>query len=176
MAGYNVATRIETLSVRPFEGVSTALSTFVAQNVGAGSVSRVKRGFNAAAVLSFSYTLVMCVTLFYSGNRLLGFFLPADASGVMVSSGGNYLHLMALYLPLSALCGLLQALYRGLNRFRIVLILSVFQIVLRIMLSFRLVPVYGVPAIAHATVIGWILIAIYMGMGAWRYFRATCQE
>jgi len=44
LAGYSAATRIESISIVPMLAIGNAMSTFTAQNMGAGQTDRVKKG------------------------------------------------------------------------------------------------------------------------------------
>ncbi|MCI6259942.1 MAG: hypothetical protein MR616_02185 [Pyramidobacter sp.] len=48
----------------------------------------------------------------------------------------------------------MQSFFRGLGEFRIAMIVSLLQTVLRVILSFWLVPSLDIPAIAHAAAAG----------------------
>ena len=47
MAGYTAATKIDTLAMLPNMNFSNAMSSYTAQNIGAGKYDRVKEGLKA---------------------------------------------------------------------------------------------------------------------------------
>lgn len=171
VAGYNAATRVEAIVVMPYEGISTAESTFIAQNVGAGHAERVRAGFRAGLVMNLMYVAVACTLLFLNAAAIMGIFVPGDSNPVIVQAGSLYLSPQAVYLALSAVDVVMQSFFRGLGEFRIVMIVSLLQIVLRVILSFWLVPSLGISAIAHATAAGWLLIFFVLSVLSHRRLR-----
>lgn len=171
VAGYNAATRIEAIVVMPYEGISTAESTFIAQNVGAGHAERVRAGFRAGLVMNLMYVAVACTLLFLNAAAIMGIFVPGGSNPVIVQAGSLYLRPQAVYLTLSAVDVVMQSFFRGLGEFRIVMIVSLLQIVVRVILSFWLVPSLGISAIAHATAAGWLLIFFVLSVLSHRRLR-----
>lgn len=171
VAGYNAATRVEAIVVMPYEGISTAESTFIAQNVGAGHAERVRAGFRAGLVMNLMYVAVACTLLFLNAAAIMGIFVPGDSNPVIVQAGSLYLRPQAVYLALSAVDVVMQSFFRGLGEFRIVMIVSLLQIVVRVILSFWLVPSLGISAIAHATAAGWLLIFFVLSVLSHRRLR-----
>lgn len=47
---FTVVSRIETLIQQPFMSMGAAVSTYTGQNLGAGKIDRVKKGFNTATI------------------------------------------------------------------------------------------------------------------------------
>ena len=171
VAGYNAATRIEAIVVMPYEGISTAESTFIAQNVGAGHAERVRAGFRAGLAMNLAYVTVACTLLFLNAAAIMGIFVPGGSNPVIVQAGSLYLRPQAVYLALSAVDVVMQSFFRGLGKFRIVMIVSLLQIVVRVILSFWLVPSLGISAIAHATAAGWLLIFFVLSALSYRRLR-----
>lgn len=171
VAGYNAATRIEAIVVMPYEGISIAESTFIAQNVGAGHAERVRAGFRAGFVMNLTYVSAACTLLFLNAAAIMEIFAPGGSNPVIVQAGSLYLRPQAIYLVLGAVDVVMQSFFRGLGEFRIVMVASLLQIVLRVILSFWLVPSLGVSAIAHATAAGWVMIFFMLSALSYRRMR-----
>ena len=71
---------------------------------------------------------------------------------------------------------MMQSFFRGLGEFRTVMLVSLSQIALRVVLSFWLVPRLGVPAIAHSTAAGWVMIFFVLTWLMRRYFKTTASK
>ncbi|MBO1690642.1 MATE family efflux transporter, partial [Akkermansia sp. GGCC_0220] len=52
VAGYTTATKVDQMSVLVNNAFGVTLSTYVAQNYGAGKIDRIKRGFNACFLMT----------------------------------------------------------------------------------------------------------------------------
>ena len=63
LAGYSAGSRIESLCIVPMIATGNAVSTFTAQNIGAGKVERVKQGYRAsyAIVIGFAAAIAAVV-------------------------------------------------------------------------------------------------------------------
>ncbi len=62
-ASFTVVTRIEQLVQQPFMSLGAALSTYTGQNIGAGKIKRVLRGFRADTVISS--TIAVCIMILF---------------------------------------------------------------------------------------------------------------
>lgn len=51
LAGFSVAMRIETLCIVPMSAIGSALSSYIAQNIGANKKDRVSQGYRAANIM-----------------------------------------------------------------------------------------------------------------------------
>ena len=63
IAAYTAGNRLDLFMFVPVMGMSTSLSAFTGQNIGAGDMQRVKRGLRATLVLSFSMAVFISVLL-----------------------------------------------------------------------------------------------------------------
>ena len=103
VAGYTAATKIDSLAMLPNMNISNAMSSFTAQNIGAGKYERVKEGLKACLLMVAVFSLLITVIIFLFGNQLLSLFLdPGDASGAM-GYGLAYMHTVSLFYILMGL-------------------------------------------------------------------------
>jgi len=173
VAGYNAATRVENVTMMAYEGVGVALSTFIAQNLGAGHGERVRSGLKTALTMAMSYTTVAALAVYAFAPQIMSMFVSSGAGGEVISAGVSYLRPMCIYLMLSNVDAIMQYFFRGLGEFRTVMFVSLSQIVLRVILSFLFVPRWGVPAIAHSTAVGWLMIFFVLSWLVHRHFKRT---
>ncbi|MFR4439255.1 MAG: MATE family efflux transporter, partial [Hungatella sp.] len=68
MAGYAAGTRIESISIVPMLAIGNAMSTFTAQNMGAGQTNRVRQGYRWSYVMVGGFALFLCVFLQIFGD------------------------------------------------------------------------------------------------------------
>ena len=75
MATYTATMRVEQLIHQPFLSLSTALSTFTGQNLGAGRLDRCIRGYRMSMIAMAGFAVLMLgVFMLFSGN-IVGFFV-----------------------------------------------------------------------------------------------------
>lgn len=78
IATYTATMRVEQLIQQPFMSLSTALSTFVSQNMGAGKLDRCIRGYRRSMLAMAAFAVFMLgVFALFSGN-IVGFFVSDD--------------------------------------------------------------------------------------------------
>lgn len=167
VAGYNAATRVENIVMMTYDGVNVALSTFIAQNLGARQLARITSGFFTAMAADVIYIAAAGTLLFLKAPAIMGIFVSGAAGPGIINAGVEYLRPMAFYLVISVFVALFQSTLRGLGEFRIIMMVSLIQIAIRVYLSFRLVPCLGIPATAHSTVIGWIAVLFWLAPAAY---------
>ena len=63
LAGYSAATRVESLCIVPMSGIGNAMSSYAAQNVGAGKQDRVVQGYRAANCMVIACAVIICIGL-----------------------------------------------------------------------------------------------------------------
>ena len=81
------------------------------------------------------------------------------------------------YLYLFAYMGeVIQGFFRGLGRLRLTMVASLLQVVLRVVLSYFLIPVWGMYGICVAVASGWVLLVLIEGSYSVRTARALTME
>ena len=81
----------------------------------------------------------------------------------IIDAGATYLRTMAFSYLLAASCELTQSFYRGIGRIHLTVIVSISQIVTRVVFSYLLVPIFGITGICYSIMIGWILMFLFSG-------------
>jgi putative MATE family efflux protein len=109
VAGFGVATRMESFGLAVIIALSTGMSPFVGQNFGAGRIDRIQRGllFTRAFALAWGAILTLIFLLF--GRQMAACFNPDPA---VVHSAQLYLWIVPVSLGLR---GLHQVIWTSLN-------------------------------------------------------------
>lgn len=113
VAGYTAATKIDTLAMLPNMNFSNTMSSYTAQNIGAGRYDRVKQGLKASLFMVVVFSLLITVIIFLFGDQLLSLFLdPGDTSGAL-GYGLAYMHTVSLFYILMGLLFVSNGMLRG---------------------------------------------------------------
>ena len=72
VAGYTAATKIDTLAMMPNMNFSNAMSSYTAQNIGAGKEKRVTQGYKACLLMVLIFSIIITSVIFLFGPHLLG--------------------------------------------------------------------------------------------------------
>ena len=103
LAGFSAGMRIESICVVPMSGVGSAISSYTAQNIGAGSEERVVKGFRAAIQMVIAFAVILCVALQLFHEPLIALFLGDEGTAAALSTGQDYLKFIGWFFCLSAL-------------------------------------------------------------------------
>ncbi len=156
MAAFAAGVKIDALAYAPAQDFANGFATFVAQNRGAGQPQRVRKGIRTAAALSLSFCLVVSVCVFLFAQPLLSMFLAAD-DPESLNIGVQYLRMEGIFYPLIGLLFLLYAIYRGMERAGMSVVLTVISLGLRVALAYAFAPLFGVTAIWLSIPVGWLI-------------------
>lgn len=112
--------RIEQLVQQPYNSLGAAITTFTGQNVGAGKVDRVKKGYQVGLISVVIFSLVMLIPGQFLGEQIVGIFVQDEeviaigAKGFAITSW-FYFFLGMIYVARSVLNGAGDAIYAMIN-------------------------------------------------------------
>ena len=162
MAAFAAGVKIDSLAYSPAQDFANGFATFVAQNRGAGQHERVRRGIREGAALSLGFCVAVSALVYVFAEPLLGLFLESGEAEIL-RIGVGYLRLEGVFYLLIGLLFLLYAIYRGLEKAGMSVVLTVISLGLRVALAYAFAPAFGVTAIWLSIPIGW-LIADVVGL------------
>jgi len=155
LAGYSAAMRIESICVVPLAAVGNAVSTFTAQNIGAGQKDRVKKGYFSAYLIVAAFAVVICLALVQFHNPIISTFLNKESSLLALQTGTAYLKFMGFFFALIGLKMITDGLLRGAGDMKIFTIANLVNLSIRVFVAFQFAPVWGVAAVWYAVPMGW---------------------
>jgi len=170
IAAYNSATRVEAFALAPFDSVATSLSTFVAQNMGAGLYDRIKQGYSKSQILCTAGSFVVSIILFVFSPKAMSIFV-SDEGAAFIDSGSQYLKTIAIFYFLVSLTALIQGLFRGIGLLAVTMIATGFQFSIRVMFAHTLVPILGIRGVGYAAAIGWLCMVLFQVFHVRKLFK-----
>ena len=160
VTGYNMSLRVEQFMFCFSQGVSAAMVVGLSQNLGHGSRARVRRFYFTGVWVEIALLVVLGTLVSVFPAQIIGLF---SNNAQVVAAGARYTGTMA-YLYLFAFLGeVIQGFFRGVGRLRLTMVASLLQVVLRVALSYFLIPVWGIRGICVAVVSGWVLLVVIEG-------------
>ena len=94
LAGFSAAMRVETMCVVPMAGIGNAISSYTAQNIGAGKKDRVIKGYQVANGMIIICAAIICFILEIFHKPIIEMFLGETATTSALATGNNYLLFM----------------------------------------------------------------------------------
>lgn len=159
IAAFNAVNRIDDYAFTPEQSISHGITTFVAQNRGAGKMERIRKGFNRGLRLEFCYWVWIGLLITIFKKPLIGLFVTAGNEEI-VRLGSRYLSVMALLYIFPAFTNGIQGFFRGMGKMRITLAGTFVQTSLRVVFVYLLVPSVGMQGAAYACAIGWSVMLL----------------
>lgn len=155
LAGYTAGMRIESICIVPMIASGNAVSTFTAQNLGAGAPERVKRGYSAAVKMVFGFAVVIFLVLTVFHGAIIRSFLDEGSGQAAFQTGNAYLSFIAFFFVCIGLKAVTDGVLRGAGDVVVFTLANLLNLTIRVTFAFVFVPVLGVQAVWMAVPIGW---------------------
>ncbi len=155
LAGYTAGTRIESICIVPMIATGNAVSTFTAQNMGAGRPERVKQGYRAARLIVYGFAMFICAVLLLFKNQIIGVFLEEGGNAVAHSTGVAYLSFIAFFFVCIGLKAATDGVLRGSGDVVVFTAANLVNLAIRVAVANLCAPFWGVAAVWYAVPMGW---------------------
>ena len=155
VAGYTAGTRIESICIVPMIASGNAVSTFTAQNLGAGAPERVKKGYLAAVKMAAAFAVIICVIITFFHEGIVGSFLEAGSEPAAFETGNAYLSFIAFFFICIGLKAITDGVLRGAGDVLVFTLANLINLGIRVTVAFVFAPVWGVQAVWFAIPMGW---------------------
>ncbi len=155
LAGFSAAMRVESMCIVPMSGIGNAVSSYTAQNLGAGKTDRVVKGYHAAVRMVIFCAVVLCVILELFHQPIMTLFLGADSAVEAFTTGENYLTFMGWFFCLIGFKMSVDGLLRGSGDMVMFTIANLVNLSIRVIVAMTCAPRFGIAMVWCAVPIGW---------------------
>lgn len=158
VAGYTAATKIDTLAMMPIMNFSNAMSSYAAQNIGAGKDKRVEQGYKACLLMVAIFSAAITLIIYLLGPQLLGLFLNSSSGtgeGTAMFFGLKYMKTVSVFYILMGLLFVGNGLLRGAGDMGAFMLSSMSNLFSRVIIAYLLAHFIGASAIWCSIPIGW---------------------
>ncbi|GAA3881155.1 MATE family efflux transporter [Tessaracoccus defluvii] len=169
VAAFTAAARVDQLAVAPLASFGLALTTFVAQNRGAGRWHRIRHGVWRISLLTWILAVILGAFVILAGEPLAQLFVGSGSPQVVEAAHG-YLVVQGLLYPILASVFVLRNTVQGLGETLIPTIGGFMELILRAAAGLLLVVPLGFFGVALAAPLAWIgaLIPVAICWFGWR--------
>lgn len=171
LAGYSAGMRIESICIVPMIATGNAVSTFTAQNLGAGQVKRVKKGYRAGLCMVGIFAVIICVTLNLFHDGIIKAFLEGDGGAAAYETGNRYLLFIGWFFALIGCKASTDGVLRGAGDVGVYMAANLVNLAIRVSFANFFAPIVGVQAVWWAVPIGWgvnfLISFIWYRTGKW---------
>lgn len=138
IAGYEAASKLHNFAYMGMNTIGTAFASFTAQCYGAKKYQRIKEGFRVSTLICFACTVCIILLFQLIPEQLIGLFVKADASALVIEAGKNYLRIISpVY---TVICFIISTggLLRGVGRSSAFFIETMLEFIVRVAMCFVL--------------------------------------
>lgn len=160
IAAFHAVTRVDDFAFTPEQSISHGITTFVAQNRGAGKKKRMHTGFARGLALEAFYWVLICVLVLAARRSLVALFVTGEQAEAIIELGARYLGTMAWFYLLPAFTNGFQGFYRGMGMMKMTLLGTFIQTSLRVVCTWLLVPRIGIYGVSFACAVGWSVMLL----------------
>lgn len=172
VAGYAAAFKIHTFVIMTLATLANASSSFVAQNIGAKKIDRVKEGYKVTVWLTEIISVTALVVVYLFGDKLLGMFIDIEKEVEILNIGIDFVRTTAPFYTVVCIKIAADAVLRGAGDMNEFMATTFADLVLRVAFSYVFAAKIGYIGIYWAFPAGWILgtlLSIYYYMkGKWK--------
>jgi len=171
LAGITAVGRIDSLATMPVATLSLAVSTVVAQNMGARLEDRAIKGFKIGLMYMLGYAILISVVLMIFAPQLISMFIdqndPYLADIILV--GQQYLNIMVIFYFLFAFLFGFVGFFRGVGDVVMGMVFTTISLGIRTLSAYGLVHFAGMgpEALAWSIPMGWGISSI----AGWIHYR-----
>lgn len=173
VATYTVTNRYESMIIhQPLSAVGTAVSTYTGQNIGAGKIERVKKGFSAGMLLNTAFVVLIIPVALLFGDKMITLF---TGERDVIDIGATVVKIMTpFYIPLGCIY-VTRPLLNGAGDTRFALLTGLIEVLVRICIAGPLtaIPFIGCWGIWLTTGVTWTAVAI---LGLIQYYRTIVRR
>ncbi len=157
LAGYTAAVKIDGIAIVPMVAIGNAMSTYVAQNMGAGKPERVKLGYRICVAMGVCIGAILAILFGFFGKELVGLFMDSSSEAEAIAVGAKFLGVISKFYFVMGLLNATGGILRGAGDMKFFLAGSLSNLILRIILCYSLATVTAGSIIMWSCPMGWIL-------------------
>ncbi len=155
LAGYTAGMRIESICIVPMIATGNAVSTFTAQNLGAGAPERVRKGYLAGVKMVAAFAVLICLVLTVFHGPIINAFLEEGSDAAAFATGNDYLTFIAFFFICIGMKAVTDGVLRGAGDVVVFTLANLINLGIRVSFAFGFAGIIGVEAVWFAVPMGW---------------------
>ena len=171
IAGYSAAVKLNTFTITSLTTLGNGLSSFTAQNIGAGKADRVKKGFRAGLGMGLFVASVFLVIYWFFTEAVIHIFME-ETGGLAMETGVEFLKIVSPFYLVVMTKLIADGVLRGSGCMKQFMIATFTDLILRVILSYILAVPMGAAGIWLSWPIGWSIAAVlsigFYLQGGWK--------
>lgn len=176
VAGYSGGFKIQIFILSVLGTIGNAVSSFTAQNAGAGKWQRTKEGTAAGLKIIVAMAAVFSAACLIFSRQAMGLFLEGSSAQAVKSMGAgiSFLRINAPFYALVSVKFVFDGMLRGMSEMKGFMASTFADLIARVSLSYILSVPFGATGIWAAWPIGWVIgtsVSVWFGRRAQKKYR-----
>lgn len=171
IAGYSAAIKLNNLVITSFSTLGNGMSNFVAQNIGANKLDRIKKGFKGGLEMVYAISVPIVILYLFAGSFFVNIFMN-HSTGKAIDTGMQFLKIVAPFYFVVSTKLIADGVLRGAGAMKLFMTATFTDLVLRVILAKVFSGEFGVVGIWYAWPVGWtistILSFLFYIRGSWK--------
>ena len=169
IAGYSAAIKLNTFALTCFTNMSSGISSFTAQNLGAAKPERVREGFRAGIKMACCTALVFSACFLLFGDFFLRLFMNQESSELALQTGRRFLQIVSPCYAIICVKILADGILRGSGSMVYFMTATLIDLAMRVILAYFLRVPYHETGIWLAWPVSWAVAAVL----SFSFYRAN---
>lgn len=155
--GYSAAIKLNTFAITAFTTVGNGVSSFTAQNNGAGKLDRIKKGLIAGMVFSLVIAALFFSLFFFAPRTFVDLFMNEGSTEEAVNTGIEFLKIVSPFYFVICLKMACDGVFRGTEKMGLFMLSTFIDLALRVISAFILSDIMGAAGIWNAWPASWVV-------------------
>ena len=156
LAGYAATMRVENVFSLIFVSIGNAVSPYVSQNLGAGKIGRIRKGYHAALVLDICFAVLAFAVIETLHTQISSLFLGKDGTALAYQVSGDYMRWLGFFFIFMGIKMATDGVLRGLGIMRPFLAANMVNLAIRLSVALICAPRFGIAFVWLAVPAGWL--------------------
>ena len=178
LAGYTAANKLYGLLEIAASSYGYAISTYTAQNIGAGRKERIRTGLVSALRIGTITAYMMSLIMVVFGKPILGLFITDTQVEIAeaIRLGYRFLWILAVFFPLLYAVYIIRSCIQGMGNSVMPMLSSLVQVVMRVFCAVILTKIIGSTGVFWGEIMAWLGADIFLATVFVRQYRRCFQK
>ena len=173
VAAYTAAGKIEQVVTQAYGAMGTTMATYGAQNMGAGSVKRIREGFKACTIVGVVYSIVAAATFIMTVGKFMTYLFVSEDVKVIMSSVDIYLKCIGIFFIPLAVVNIYRNGIQGLGYGLLPMMAGVAELIGRGIVAVIAGKMRSYPGVCLAGPAAWVLAGGFVACYVFLYYECT---
>ena len=165
IAAVSAAQRVRGFNMTPLFSVSRAVTTYTAQNYGAGKMDRVYKGLFQACMISLGLGAFMAILNQFTGTPIVALFLKDSPEAIALAS--QYILYTGYTVFILGIMLAFRSCLQGLGMRRVPILCGVMETVMSVLAALVLIPRFGFTGVCLVNPLSWLASGIPLYIAFW---------